>query len=752
MKSLVVIVLICMLCNHSNGQRSVTSATRSRVPDVSALSASIENIVPPLFGLKKPGHYSAKDWQKLIDSVWGPGAGTATKLSFFDEFWNQVDQTWGGFPNLVVNWDSLRLVYRPLVAAGVSRGRFAGILSAMTRALNEWHVGARDAGIDATLGLYPNDIGDFYSYYPNHPSFFYRAGVPVVNINALFFRTPFGAGLTLLPDSSIMIYSVVPSHPLNLEPGDIILGYDGRSWKSCLDELMDAGLPILSSPFCGNWMGSTIAAARHVEMISAGMNWGLFDTIDVVKYSSNDTLHYPTSLLSTLSSPYLIATEQLPVSGVPFPDMQANKMVSWGVVAGTTIGYIYVWDWIGVPDGQTQIDFGKAVDDLVHLNNIQGLILDFRTNIGGTPGYADDGFKHLFNIDPTVNYTTAFRVKGANHFAFTIAPSTADGDHITPTPKLFDHPIAVLTGPRCGSSGDYNAFRMRFHPMVRFFGKKASGAYTDLPIVRKQRSPYWWRVDGGCVYSNYDNEGYMIHKAFPVDEDVWLTRGGVAKGKDDVVERALEWIKTLSYAHDVRTSKDTLKRSGDSITVTAKVENPSGHTLVVSVIITNAQGGQVDSTILMNDGVHGDAAPSDSIWGAFIKTPVSDGTYNISVRTDDKTSGTLRRLPSVALFTVSITGVTALVGILPQQFSLDQNYPNPFNPTTLIRYALPHRSHVTLTVFNTLGQQVAQLVNADIDAGYHEIQFNANHLASGVYFYRIQAGSYVETKKLCILR
>ena len=83
---------------------------------------------------------------------------------------------------------------------------------------------------------------------------------------------------------------------------------------------------------------------------------------------------------------------------------------------------------------------------------------------------------------------------------------------------------------------------------------------------------------------------------------------------------------------------------------------------------------------------------------------------------------------------------------------MSQNYPNPFNPSTMIRYSLPHRSHVSLTVYNTLGQQVAILVNADIDAGYHEVQFNAGHLASGVYFYRLQAGSYTETRKLVLMR
>ena len=81
-----------------------------------------------------------------------------------------------------------------------------------------------------------------------------------------------------------------------------------------------------------------------------------------------------------------------------------------------------------------------------------------------------------------------------------------------------------------------------------------------------------------------------------------------------------------------------------------------------------------------------------------------------------------------------------------------QNYPNPFNPTTTIRYSLPIRAHVLLTVYNALGQKVAELVNGDIDAGYHEVQFDGSNHASGVYFYRLQAGSYVETKRLLLMR
>ncbi len=89
---------------------------------------------------------------------------------------------------------------------------------------------------------------------------------------------------------------------------------------------------------------------------------------------------------------------------------------------------------------------------------------------------------------------------------------------------------------------------------------------------------------------------------------------------------------------------------------------------------------------------------------------------------------------------------------LPTRFVLEQNYPNPFNPTTTIQYALPHRSHVTLTVYNTLGQRVATLVNGDIETGYHTVQFDGSGLASGVYFYRLQAGSFVDTKKFLLVR
>jgi hypothetical protein len=99
-----------------------------------------------------------------------------------------------------------------------------------------------------------------------------------------------------------------------------------------------------------------------------------------------------------------------------------------------------------------------------------------------------------------------------------------------------------------------------------------------------------------------------------------------------------------------------------------------------------------------------------------------------------------------------ITSVEERKELLPTEFALEQNYPNPFNPTTTIQYVLPHRSHVMLTVYNPLGQLVATLVNGEIDAGYHSVQFDGSNLASGVYFYRLQAGGYAETRRFCLVK
>ena len=98
------------------------------------------------------------------------------------------------------------------------------------------------------------------------------------------------------------------------------------------------------------------------------------------------------------------------------------------------------------------------------------------------------------------------------------------------------------------------------------------------------------------------------------------------------------------------------------------------------------------------------------------------------------------------------TDVINLSAAAPSVFELRQNYPNPFNPSTIISYAIPSRAYVTLSVFNTLGQKVAELVNSEMGAGNYNATFDATGLSSGVYLYRINAGNFSETKKLMLVK
>ncbi len=99
-----------------------------------------------------------------------------------------------------------------------------------------------------------------------------------------------------------------------------------------------------------------------------------------------------------------------------------------------------------------------------------------------------------------------------------------------------------------------------------------------------------------------------------------------------------------------------------------------------------------------------------------------------------------------------LTFVTSQVSNVPSGFSLGQNFPNPFNPTTIIDYQLPASSFVTLKIYDILGREVVTLINAKQNAGYYSATFNAANIPSGVYFYRLQAGKYSNTKKLLLLK
>jgi hypothetical protein len=135
----------------------------------------------------------------------------------------------------------------------------------------------------------------------------------------------------------------------------------------------------------------------------------------------------------------------------------------------------------------------------------------------------------------------------------------------------------------------------------------------------------------------------------------------------------------------------------------------------------------------------------------------NDGKLILSLSTIKSTTGKIKIIHNSEL-PPAPPEIISSEQMIPNEFILTQNYPNPFNPTTIVKYGLPEDANVTLSVFNTLGQEVGLLVSGFQKAGYHEVNFNAFGLTSGVYFYRIQAGeqnsgkAYTETKKLLLMK
>jgi hypothetical protein len=126
-------------------------------------------------------------------------------------------------------------------------------------------------------------------------------------------------------------------------------------------------------------------------------------------------------------------------------------------------------------------------------------------------------------------------------------------------------------------------------------------------------------------------------------------------------------------------------------------------------------------------------------------------TYRVNLHIRSEVLDTLVILP--VELTVISTGVPQpLPDGVPAAFALHQNYPNPFNPTTTIRYDLPHDGLARLTVYNLLGKRVAELVNERQSAGSYEVRFEAADLPSGMYFYRLESGGFVQSAKMILMK
>jgi len=506
---------------------------------------SLPKLAPLNYIPKRPGHYSAQDWRNAIDSTWGQGSAQILKQAIWDMWLSVIDSNYSAFVGLSPNvWDSLQAIYSPEiadVAHPISKGRFAAILDQTSIALRDVHARAKDTIVDNTA-LAP--------------------GVPILVFNWLWQGEQgfFGAGLTTLPDSTALVYQAVPDHPLGLVPGDVVLGYDRIPWSQLFRELLEAQLPMR-----GFW-GTSDKSFDHIALMSSGMNWHLFDTIDVVKYATGDTVHLPTSLM--IGKPMTIwATEQLEVPGVTKPNFYGGQYVSWGIIEGTTIGYIYVNGW--ATDANVGRHWYNAIDSLVNHSQTTGIIIDSRLNTGANFFVADTGTNVLFDSN-VETFRMHSRCNAWDHFAMCRSPYVVypgasfpavpynDSIYMVRGSCGYHKPIAVLLGPASMSGGDFHPAQIAYHPMAKVFGKPSAGAFGSMRNRRLFTSgfQYWLTINN--AYKFDDPTTHLTRKGFPDPQyfpeipfqEVWLTRDGVAQGRDDVVEAAKAWILSRDLDQD----------------------------------------------------------------------------------------------------------------------------------------------------------------------------------------------------------
>ncbi len=164
--------------------------------------------------------------------------------------------------------------------------------------------------------------------------------------------------------------------------------------------------------------------------------------------------------------------------------------------------------------------------------------------------------------------------------------------------------------------------------------------------------------------------------------------------------------------------------------------NCNDSTFAVSATVPSGPGGCTETYSLQG------RFTSDTSWGGTFRVMFTGSGCGVT--------NCLNQTFPVSGTTPHVTGVSNEP--IPVEASLDQNFPNPFNPSTQIGFSLSHSSTVTLTIYDILGRHVETLVNERLSAGFHSIQWNADGLSSGVYYYRLTTDQTVQTKHLVLLR
>jgi hypothetical protein len=177
--------------------------------------------------------------------------------------------------------------------------------------------------------------------------------------------------------------------------------------------------------------------------------------------------------------------------------------------------------------------------------------------------------------------------------------------------------------------------------------------------------------------------------------------------------------------------------------------NQNSQTAVVDVSWDSVSSADLKEYIVTRE-LDNEESTLTIISNSFSDTLFTSGIYKYFIQSVDYSGNISTKSETVEITITSVSNEHE--ASLPSRSTLQQNYPNPFNPSSTIKFGIPEAAIVTLDVYNMLGQKVTTLVNERRAAGFYTISFDASNLSSGMYIYRIQAGDFVSTKKMMLIK
>ncbi|MGA2625031.1 MAG: T9SS type A sorting domain-containing protein [Bacteroidota bacterium] len=270
--------------------------------------------------------------------------------------------------------------------------------------------------------------------------------------------------------------------------------------------------------------------------------------------------------------------------------------------------------------------------------------------------------------------------------------------------------------------------------------------YSSLNLRLWEGNGAVWTSMGGTAYASVTNPPSSDAVSLSISSFSGVTNPPKTRAASGMIGSSSDWTMSGGTGLPIELA---------SLTASAVVNNVSLKWSTVSE--TNTMGFYVERSSSKTGPF---TAVSSLIAGAgtsleqhnysYTDNSVSSGTYYYRLHEVDKNGAGSYS----SVITVTVSGVSGVGDKrpLPTEFALQQNYPNPFNPMTVVSYQLPVGSYVTLKVYNMLGQEVATLVNGMQEAGYKSVELDASNMPSGLYIYRLTAGTYTSVRKMVLIK